>query len=98
MTHIYFFQMYDMKILTIYFLLQFHLKHKTYNILSCKAPKKQTTKLLLQNFCIMLKNQRLEGKHTAGPDEMAHYEPSLLDLQNLQNSAIVMFGALWYFI
>ena len=38
--------------------------------LTRKAPKKQTTKLRLQNFektfnrnCIMLKNQRLECKH-----------------------------------
>ena len=33
--------------------------------------------------CIMLKNQRLEA-NTVDPDEMAHYEPSHLDLQCLQ--------------
>ena len=38
-------------------------------VITCKAPKEQTTKLRLQNFeklsntnCILLKNQRLEGK------------------------------------
>ena len=34
--------------------------------------------------CIMLKNQALECNHCIDPDEMAHYEPSHLDLQCLQ--------------
>ena len=52
-------------------------------ILTCKVPKKQTTKLCLQNFeklCIMLKTKDYRA-NTVDPDEMAHYELPLLDLQ-----------------
>ena len=63
-------------------------------------PKKQTTKLRLQNFeklyinCIILKNQRLEGKNTVDPDETAYYEPSHLDLQclKIQQLCLGLYG------
>ena len=67
--------------------------YKLFNLvivcLTGKAPKKQMTKLRLQNFekdnrnCIMLKSQRLEG-NSVDPDEKAHYVQPHLDLQYLQ--------------
>ena len=54
--------------------------------LTSKALEKQTAKFrkLYDIHCIMLKNQRLEGKNTKDPDETAHYEPSHLYIQYLQ--------------
>ena len=58
--------------------------------LTCKAQKKQTTKLRLQIFeklsninCNLLKIKDYSA-NTVDPDETAHYEPSHLDLQCLQ--------------
>ena len=68
--------------------MQFHLY--LFEALTRKAPKKQTTKLRLQNFekllienvlCCKIKDKRA---NTVDPDETAHYEPSHLDLQCLQ--------------
>ena len=44
------------------------------------------------NF-ILLKNQRLAGKHCT-PDETAHYDPSHLDLQCLQIQLVLYFALL----
>ena len=54
--------------------------------LTRKALEKQTAKFrkTYDTNCIMLKNQRLEGKNTIDPDKTAHYEQSHLDLQYLQ--------------
>ena len=46
--------------------------------------------------CITLKNQRLDG-NTVDPDEMAHYEPSRLDLQCLRIQLLLCL-ALYGFI
>ena len=59
-------------------------------MLSLKAPRKQTTKLLLLHFQKYFSSNRVMLKikdqkaNTVDPDETAHYEPSHLDLQFLQ--------------
>ena len=45
--------------------------------------------------CIMLKNQRLEGKNTVDPDETAQYEPVHLDLQCLQIQLLLCLALSW---
>ena len=62
-------------------------------------PRKQTTKLHLQNFekllieTVLCSKIKLKRVNTIDPDDTAHYEPSHLDLQ-FANSAIVVFDAL----
>ena len=61
-----------------------------YIALSLKTSRKQTTKLRLQNFekllieTVLCCKIKLKRANTVDPDEMAHNEPSHLDLQCLQ--------------
>ena len=62
-------------------------------VLTRKAPKKQTTKLCLQNFekLYYVEKSNTRGQ-TLDSDEAAHYEPSHLDLQCLQIQLLLCLG------